>query len=121
MSERQRWFDPLGEPTQEAILQAVPQPVGQALRALAARRGWKSHLAAGDLHAVWEQVVGPQLAAQTAPLRLQGGVLALAASSPLWAAEVRQLTRVISERVNERMGPGTVRQVTVSVRREKGR
>jgi predicted nucleic acid-binding Zn ribbon protein len=95
--------------------------VGEGLRALAAQRGWQSHLAAGDLHAAWEQVVGPQLAGQTAPLRLQGGVLVLAASSSLWAAEVRQLTRVITERVNARLGDGTVRQVTVSVRRPKPR
>lgn len=68
---------------------------------------------------MWDQVVGPQLAQQTAPVRLQGGVLVLAASSPLWAAEVRQLTRVITERINERLGAGTVRQVTVTVRRAK--
>jgi predicted nucleic acid-binding Zn ribbon protein len=121
MVGRQRWFDPLGRPTPEASSHAAPPPVGTALRALAARRGWQSHLAAGDLQVVWEQLVGNQLAAHTAPLRLQGGVLVLAASSPLWAAEVRQLTRVITERVNERLGAGTVRKVTVSVRREKGR
>ena len=95
--------------------------MAKGLRALAARRGWQSHLAAGDLHAAWDEVVGPQLARQTAPLRLQGGVLVLSASSPLWAAEVRQLGRVITERVNARLGAGTVRQVTVTVRREKTR
>lgn len=121
MTQRRRWFDPLGETTPEVVSRRAPPPVGEGLRALAAHRGWQSHLAAGDLHAAWEQVVGPQLAGQTAPLRLQGGVLVLAASSPLWAAEVRQLTRVITERVNERMGAGTVRQVTVSVRRPKTR
>ena len=118
---RRRWFDPLGEVSPEASSRRALSPVGEGLRALAAQRGWQSHLAAGDLHAAWEQVVGPQLASQTAPLRLQGGVLVLSASSPLWAAEVRQLGRVITERVNERLGAGTVRQVTVSVRREKTR
>jgi predicted nucleic acid-binding Zn ribbon protein len=91
------------------------------LRALAARRGWQSHLVAGDLHAAWDQVVGPQLAAHTAPLRLQGGVLVLAAESALWATEVRQLGAVICERVNARLGAGTVTRITVSVRRSKTR
>jgi predicted nucleic acid-binding Zn ribbon protein len=121
MTSRPRWFDPLGEPGPDALSPPTPKSVGQGLRALAAQRGWQSHLAAGDLNAAWEQVVGPQLAGQTAPIRLQGGVLVLAASSSLWAAEVRQLTRVITERVNERLGDGTVRQVTVSVRRPKSR
>jgi len=121
MTERRRWFDPLGEPGPVARPQRSLPPIGQGLRALAARRGWQSHLAAGDLQVGWEQIVGPQLAGQTAPLRLQGGVLVLSASSSLWAAEVRQLTRAITERINERMGAGTVRQVVVSVRRQNGR
>jgi predicted nucleic acid-binding Zn ribbon protein len=91
------------------------------LRALAARRGWQSHLSAGDLSESWSEIVGTQLASHTAPLRLQGGVLVLAASSSMWAAEVRQHSRMITERVNERLGDGTIRQVTVSVRRPKSR
>jgi predicted nucleic acid-binding Zn ribbon protein len=121
VKERSRWFDPLGEPSPDAMPSRALAPVGEGLRALAAQRGWQSHLAAGDLHAAWEQVVGPQLAGQTAPIRLQGGVLVLAASSSLWAAEVRQLDRVITERINARLGAGTVRQVTVLVRHPKSR
>lgn len=116
---RRRWHDPLG-PHPGGPSHAEPvAPVGDALRRLAARRGWEAHLVAGDLNAQWESIVGPQLAGHTAPLRLQGGVLVLAASTPLWAAEVRQLGRVIVSRVNERLGEGTVRTVTVSVRRAK--
>ena len=119
MTQRRRWFDPLGEPGPEAQFHRTPPAISEGLRALVARRGWQSHLTAGDLNAAWHQVVGTQLASHTAPLRLQGGVLVLAASSPMWAAEVRQHTRMITERVNERLGEGTVRQVTVSVRRAK--
>lgn len=118
---RRRWFDPLGAPTDLRVPDGAMAPVSDALRALAARRGWQSHLVAGDLHRDWESVVGPQLAGHTAPLRLQGGVLVLAASTPLWAAEVRQLGGVITRRVNERLGEGTVRKITVSVRRSKTR
>ena len=121
MTTRRRWFDPLGAAGPNAYAPRALSPVGEGLRALAARRGWQSHLAAGDLHAAWDQIVGPQLAGHTVPLRLQGGVLVLSASSPLWAVEVRQLSRVITERVNERLGAGSVRQVTVSVRRETTR
>lgn len=116
-----RWFDPLGNPPPVRRGYERLEPVATALHALAARRGWRSHLVAGDLVAVWAEVVGPELAAQTAPLRLQGGVLVLAASSPLWAAEVRQLGMTITERVNDRLGAGTVRTMTVSVRRPKTR
>lgn len=118
---RPRWYDPLGEPGPQRKTHRVPPPVSEGLRALAARRGWQSHLVAGDLHGIWGEVVGAQLASHTAPLRLQGGVLVLAASSSMWAAELRQHSRTITERVNARLGEGTVRQVTVSVRARKGR
>lgn len=118
-ARRRRWFDPLGQDHHGRSTGPAIAPVGDALRALAARRGWQSHLVAGDLHAEWESIVGAALAEHTAPLRLRGGVLVLAASTPLWAAEVRQLGSVIASRVNERLGEGTVRTITVSVRPRK--
>lgn len=116
---RRRWFDPLGHGSATPG-PAVP-PVGDALGELARRRGWRSHLAAAELQDQWDEIVGAQLANHTAPLRLQGGVLVLAADSALWAAEARQLDRGIIARVNERLGAGTVRTMTVSVRRQNPR
>ena len=118
---RRRWYDPLGgdvefRPQRRAT--AIPA-VGDAVRALAARRGWRSHLVAGDLYEQWPAIVGDKLAEHTAPLRLQGGVLVLSASSPLWASEVKQLGSAITRRVNDLLGDGTVRTITVSVRRAK--
>jgi len=118
---RRRWYDPMGAGAVPPALISEITPMSDALRALATRRGWASHLVAGDLLADWEEIVGPQLAGNTAPLRLTGGVLVLAARTPLWAAEVRQLGSVITRRVNERLGEGTVRTITVSVRRAEGR
>lgn len=116
---RRRWYDPLGAPPEQVTRDRAVPPIGEAVRTFAARRGWQSHLVAGDLHGDWEAIVGPQLAGHTAPLRLQGGVLVLAAATPMWAAEVRQLGSVITRRVNERVGEGTVRTITVVVRRSK--
>ncbi|HSJ46782.1 MAG TPA: DUF721 domain-containing protein [Euzebyales bacterium] len=118
---RRRWYDPMGAGAAPPTNPAEITPLRDALRVLAARRGWESHLVAGDLLAEWESIVGPQLARNTAPLRLTGGVLVLAARTPLWAVEVRQLGGVISRRVNERLGEGTVRSITVSVRQAAGR
>ncbi|HEX6255343.1 MAG TPA: DUF721 domain-containing protein [Euzebyales bacterium] len=118
---RRRWYDPLGAGATPPATTGEVAPVSDALHSLAARRGWQSHLVAGDLQADWEAIVGAQLAGHTAPLRLSGGVLVLAARTPLWAAEVRQFGTVIMRRVNERLGEGTVRTITVSVRRDTGR
>jgi predicted nucleic acid-binding Zn ribbon protein len=118
---RRRWYDPLGGDVEfppQRRGTAIP-PVSDAVRAFATRRGWRAHLAAGDLHAAWSAIVGDKLAEHTSPLRLQGGVLVLTASSPLWASEVRQLGSAITRRVNDRLGEGTVRTITVSVRRTR--
>jgi predicted nucleic acid-binding Zn ribbon protein len=72
----------------------------------------------GRLVRGWEGVVGPQLAAQTAPRALDGGVLVVAASTPAWAAQVRFLGAEVSRRANDALGRDTVRQVRVVIRPE---
>jgi predicted nucleic acid-binding Zn ribbon protein len=69
----------------------------------------------GRLVREWEAVVGPELAARTAPRSLQGGVLVVAASAPAWAVQVRFLAREIARAADHAVGQGSVREVRVIV------
>jgi predicted nucleic acid-binding Zn ribbon protein len=60
-------------------------------------------------------VVGPELAARTAPRSLRSGVLVVAAGAPAWAVQVRFLAREIARSANVAVGEGTVREVRVIV------
>jgi predicted nucleic acid-binding Zn ribbon protein len=74
--------------------------------------------AIGILAAGWTQVVGPRLAAASAPVSLDGGILVIAASSGPWGAQVRFLAREILENANAALGAEEVRRVQVVVRPE---
>ena len=67
------------------------------------------------IHEVWPTVAGAAVAASVTPVRLAGGVLVLAAADAAWATQVRYLERSIVARANELLGPGAVRQVTVTL------
>lgn len=50
-------------------------------------------------HDLWQQIVGPRIAARTQPKRLENGVLMIGASSPVWAQELAFLSDEITARL----------------------
>jgi predicted nucleic acid-binding Zn ribbon protein len=91
----------------------APSPLGGVLDALVARRGWSRRLEGAQVHQRWADIVGPELAAHTEPVRLHGGVLVLRVDSPAWATQVRYLTGDIAGRVNAVLGEGSVERITL--------
>jgi predicted nucleic acid-binding Zn ribbon protein len=72
-------------------------------------------LSLGHLARSWEEVVGPRLAQETAPVSLEGGALVVAASSAAWGAQVRFLAKDVAEKANETLQSEEVRSVRVVV------
>lgn len=70
----------------------------------------------GRLASAWPELVGPRLAAESAPLSLDGGVLVVAASSGPWGAQVRFLSEEVRRKVNATLGTEEVKRVQVVVR-----
>lgn len=73
-------------------------------------------IAVGRLAAGWESIVGPRLAAETAPTSLDRGTLVVAASSGPWGAQARFLADEIRSQANSALGVEVVRTVQVVVR-----
>ena len=63
------------------------------------------------LAAVWEEVVGEEVAANSRPRRLKQGKLTASASSTAWAQTLQFLSETIQARLNERLGGQIVKQV----------
>ena len=92
-------------------------PLGDVLDGLLRERVFARGLPIGRLAAEWETVVGPRLAAETAPVTLEHGVLVVAASTGPWGAQARFLAEEIRDRANAALeGGDTVQRVTVVVR-----
>lgn len=80
-----------------------PRPIG-ALVPTVARAAFRKHSpAAAQVMADWAAIVGPALAALTAPRRLAAGTLTLACSGPI-ALELQHLSGPLIERINGHLG-----------------
>lgn len=93
--------------------------LGEVLRQLLGDRGMRRGVALGRLTREWERVVGPKLAAETAPVGLDDGGLVVAATSSAWAAQLQFLSREVGRRANEVLGRDEVRGVRVVVQKRR--
>jgi predicted nucleic acid-binding Zn ribbon protein len=92
-----------------------PTELAGELARLARRPGWSERLGAARVEAAWSDIVGAELVAHCEPVRLAGGVLVVRAASPVWATQLRYLTSQLIERSEVVLGPGSVREVNVTV------
>jgi predicted nucleic acid-binding Zn ribbon protein len=90
-----------------------PQPLNAAIGGLIDERGWGLAAAAGSVFGRWAQIVGPELAAHTAPAGLADGELTIDADSTAWATQVRLLAGQLVRRLNAELGDGVVTRVKV--------
>ena len=87
-----------------------PRPVGALVPGLTrpAFRGQSS--AAARIMIDWEIIIGPALAAVTAPKRLSASTLTIACSGPI-AMELQHLATEVVNRINTHLGHPTVRSL----------
>lgn len=91
-------------------------PIGAILDELLREPVFARGAPIGRLAVAWAAVVGPRLAAETAPVSLEQGVLVVAATSGPWGAQARFLAEEIRRRANASLGEELVRRVQVVVR-----
>jgi predicted nucleic acid-binding Zn ribbon protein len=91
-------------------------PIGEVVDGLMRERVFARGVPIGQLASEWASVVGPRLAAESAPVSLDGGVLVVAATDGPWGAQVRFLAAEIRKKANARLGSDAVKRVQVVVR-----
>ncbi len=90
-----------------------PVRFGDMITRLVAERGWEDTTAAASVLANWDRLVGPEIAEHCRPTSLTDGELVLVAESSAWATQLRLMTRALTARLAERVGPGVVKTVVV--------
>ena len=94
-----------------------PELLADLLEGVIQDRRWGEKLRGATVFERWEEVVGAELAQHCQPVRISGGVLTVAASSPQWATQLRYLTGQLQLNVNTAMGEPVVESVHVVVGR----
>lgn len=92
-----------------------PQPVGDALESFLGRTGFHDRLRTTRLLDDWAGIVGPDVAANSRPQRIEKGVLHLVVSSSTWATQLTWLESTIIEKVNIAAGTNLVHRMKVVV------
>jgi len=93
--------------------------IGDVLGPALERIGPKTLWTEAKLRKVWTSVVGGDIAEHAEPGRLKGTALVVYVSSDTWATEFRYLSEVVKEKLNARLGPGIVTEITVAKRRTR--
>ena len=60
---------------------------------------------------IWEEVVGPQIAARTRPVRIREGVLEVNVDQPTWMQQLQLMKPKILTQLNAEMGKATIKDL----------
>jgi len=63
------------------------------------------------LAALWPDIAGPDVAANARPVQLSRGRLVVSTSSSVWAHTLTYMESDLKDKMNERLGPGTIEQI----------
>jgi hypothetical protein len=93
-----------------------PVSIGEIVDGLMAEEVFSRGMPVAELAKAWPEVVGARLAAETAPVRLEDGVLTVGVSNGPWGAQARFLHEEIRRRADATLGGGKVRAIQIVVR-----
>ncbi|WP_305044176.1 DUF721 domain-containing protein [Geoalkalibacter sp.] len=86
-------------------------PLGDILEQYLTERGLGERLHKYRAFSCWKQAVGPQVAAQTQPLRIRDGILEVRVAHPVWMQQLQLLKPRILARLAEHLGPDAIRDL----------
>ncbi len=79
--------------------------------------GLAERLREAEIWRIWPEVVGEALACRTRPLRIINGTLTVAVSSAPWMQEIRFMTAMMKEKLNDRLGADVVSEIVLKAGR----
>lgn len=93
--------------------------IGEVVEGLLREEMFSRGMPMAKLADAWSRIVGERIAAETAPVSLEGGVLVVSATNGPWGAQARFLGEQIRLNANEALGSDTVSTVRVVVRKTR--
>ncbi len=78
-----------------------PKPLGLAIDAFAKQAGWEQTLSREELALKWAELVGPDTAARSKPVGIQGGTLVVQCDSTAWTKQLQYMRAQIVTRILE--------------------
>ncbi len=96
---------------------SFPKPLPGLLQESFQTLGLAERLRDAEIWRVWPEVVGAVVAARAQPLRIINGTLTVAVSSAPWMQELRFMTGMMREKLNNCLGSEVVREIVLKAGR----
>lgn len=93
-----------------------PVSIGDVVEGLLGEQAFARGMPIARLASQWAAIVGGRLAAETAPMSLEQGILTIGTTNGPWGAQARFLDEEIRRRANEALGGEPIRAVRIVVR-----
>lgn len=84
---------------------------GELVKDLLERKGLTEKIGEYQAWLIWDEVVGPQIAAQARPIRIRQQVLEVRVSQPVWMQQLQLMKPMILKKLNERLGENTLSDI----------
>jgi hypothetical protein len=78
--------------------------IGAVLQGWLSQRGMAERIREYRAWQVWNETVGPQIAARAQPCRIRDGILEVRVDQPVWMQQLQLLKPQLLTRLNERLG-----------------
>lgn len=90
-----------------------PRQLSSIIQENLTEMGLSERLRESEIWRIWPDVVGDALACRATPLRIINGTLTVAVSSAPWMQELRFMTAIMKEKLNNRLGAEVVRDIVL--------
>jgi predicted nucleic acid-binding Zn ribbon protein len=85
--------------------------IGDLLDRLLGQKSWQRGVQAARIRILWNEIVGPEIAARAQPQKLERGRLIVHCDHDVWRTELMYLKPELLKRIAEVMGDGVVKEI----------
>jgi predicted nucleic acid-binding Zn ribbon protein len=85
--------------------------LADALAQILGKRSWQNGLREAEIALHWPEIVGPEIATRTTPVKLIRGKLEVRCEHDVWRTELQFLKPEILKRIAEIEGEGVVKEI----------
>jgi hypothetical protein len=96
---------------------AFPRPLSGVVRESLVGLGLAERMREAEIWRIWSDVVGPAITARAQPLRVINGTLTVAVSSAPWMQELRFMTAMMKDKINDCLGGEVVKEILLKTGR----
>lgn len=96
---------------------SFPRPLSGVMQESLVGLGLAERLREAEIWRIWPDVVGETLACRAQPMRIINGTLTVAVSSAPWMQELRFMTSMMKEKLNNRLGAEVVSEIVLKAGR----